>query len=599
MTKKCDKDEENALPKYLHRRDDGRSQNYYVRLVAPVDIQPFVNKKQQTYRESTGTADLRRATVIGAELVARKLREWQTLRESMGPRQKSVKTLLSKQLIRQIAGVRLSSWYETDNHQRYGDEGILEAELLEIEAFCKHSDGVMRTIISRGKGSPNWESVVEDVLDWCVTLGYDVDTTDTLFPDLIRAYAEAEGRAQTFIRARNRGDELPSDTILQTTGTCLSVMSEKYQAHKSSKVGKKTVSKNISIWEKFVAFKGDAFLDEVSSGDIYNFLEERLTTENRPWSQGYVDGHAQRALKEMFGLARTLNLMKAPNPLLNLETTPSISLDEAKARLQPRFPFTTEQLNIIFSSELYVPRCKYFKGKLASDFGVRYFGPLIGLLHGPRVREFLQLMTNDIVVVDNVPCFKFQVDFVDENSAAETTKRGRSQAKKVATDLPPRTLKNESVYRTIPIHPKLIDLGFLRYLDTRRKQSIAALPLFASALPEPGGESPLWGRAFEQSFLRYVRDKLGFGNGFGTHSFRHQFEDRIKDAQARRGLWPAGLAQHLAGRSMPRDTDRAQFREEGSEKGYGNGYQPTAVLPHFEKLDFSDIVFPAPYTERT
>lgn len=51
MTKKCDKDKDRgvALPKYMYRRDDGRSLNYYVRLVAPTEIQPYFDKKDLSF----------------------------------------------------------------------------------------------------------------------------------------------------------------------------------------------------------------------------------------------------------------------------------------------------------------------------------------------------------------------------------------------------------------------------------------------------------------------------------------------------------------------------------------------------------------------
>ena len=90
MTKKCVKDKEIALPKYLYRRDDGRSENYYVRLTAPTSVQPFLAKKEHSFRCSTGTADLRVAKVIGAEIVAKKRREWHTMCELLVEKRETV-----------------------------------------------------------------------------------------------------------------------------------------------------------------------------------------------------------------------------------------------------------------------------------------------------------------------------------------------------------------------------------------------------------------------------------------------------------------------------------------------------------------------------
>lgn len=596
MTKRCDKDRGDALPKYMYRRKDGRSLNYYVRLVAPTEIQPYLDKKDLTFRQSTGTADFRRAKVIGADIIARKLKEWDALRKFQDAKPTPVEILLTKPLIAQIAGARLQSWLATDNRARLGEDGLDDDDLAEIVEFCADYDKVLRNVNVQKKGSAYWESVKDSVLDWCLTLEYDVSEKDPQFLDLVHAFAKSEIRAQQFIAARNRGDAPDDGGILQRVGTCLSAMNAEYVEFKSKTVGPKPVSMAISIWNRFIAFKGDVFLDDVTSNDIYQFFESRLFTDKDPWSQKYVDGHAKRSLKEIFALARTRSFMSADNPMSKLEMTPKLSAEEAKKRTNPRFAFSSEQINTLLSSEWYIPDSTQFRGKLKTDLAVRYFGPLIGLLHGTRVREFLQLMTNDVSMADGILCFKFQIiintDDEIEQVESASAKKAKTRSKSGELILPKRTLKNESVIRTIPVHPKLIALGFDEYVEERRRQAGNAAPLFESSVPTPGGKTPMWGRAYEQSFLRYVRDTLEFGSGFGSHSFRHQFEDRIRHAQGTLKSWPAGMAQLLSGRQLPRDADRDIFRDIGSERDYGNGYRPSAALPYINTLNFDDIRFP-------
>lgn len=592
MTKKCVKDEGNSVPMHLYRREDGRSSNYYVRLTAPTAIQHLLNKKDHSFRCSTGTADLRRAKVIGAEIIANKRREWHTMCELLVEKRETASAPLNTQLIQQIVGARLQSWLNTDNDERHGDVGLDDEHLTEIESFCNHSDSVMRSILAQGRASRHWEGVVEDVDDWCHTLGYDIALTDPQLPVLIRAFAQAERTAQKFISARNQGDSPPDSSIVQLVRTRLSAMNDEFIDYKSKTVGPKPVSMAISIWNRFIDFTGDVALDQVTSNDVFRFFEFQLFSAPKKWSQGYVDGHAKRSLKEMFSLARTKALMTADNPVTKLEMMPQLPEAERKKRQNPRFAFSSGQINILFSSDWYAPKATQFRGKLGVDLAARFFGPLIGVLHGVRVREFLQLMTSDVLVVDGVLCFKFQVELPSENHEAEPgviEKRGSDMAEMM---LPNRSVKNDSVLRTIPVHPKLIELGFSQYVEKRRQSKTIDVPLFESSLPKPGGKSPMWGRAFEESFLRFVRDKLDFGSGFGSHSFRHQFEDRIRNSQARLGVWPAGISQLLSGRRLPRDKDRAIFRELGSEQDYGNGYQPSAVLPYLEKLIFDDVNFP-------
>ncbi|WP_425252151.1 hypothetical protein ACPJXG_20300 [Janthinobacterium sp. NFX145] len=595
VTKKCVKDKEVALPKYLYRRDDGRSENYYVRLTAPTSVQPFLDKKEHSFRCSTGTADLRVAKVIGAEIVAKKRREWHTMCELLVEKRETAFAPLTTQLIQQIVGARLQSWLNTDNDERHGDIGVDDEHLAEIEDFCIRSDSVMRSVLAQGRASRYWKGVVEDVNDWCQTLGYEIALTDPQFPALIRSFAEAERTAQKFISARNQGDAPVDPIVVQVAGTRLSDMNDEFIEYKSKTVGPKPISMAISIWNNFIAFNGDVALDKVTSNDVFRFFEFQLFSAPKKWSQGYVDGHAKRALKEMFALARTKALMTSDNPVIKLEMMPQLSDAERKKRQNPRFAFSGEQINTLFSSDWYAPNTTQFRGKLGVDLAARYFGPLIGLLHGARVREFLQLMTSDIFFVDGVLCFKFQIEMPNENRQVEHDGLGKSVSGMDDTRLPKRSLKNPSVFRTIPVHPKLIELGFSKYVEGRRQSKGIEVPLFESSVPRPGGKSPMWGRAFEQSFLRFVRDKLAFGSGFGPHSFRHQFEDRIRDSQARRGVWPAGLSQLLSGRQLLRDRDRDFFREVGSEQAYGNGYQPAAALPFLEKLIFDDVNFPVDF----
>lgn len=151
-----------------------------------------------------------------------------------------------------------------------------------------------------------------------------------MFVKLVRAFAAVERHGQNFITARNEGEDPTIDVTIPAAGTRLSEIAPRYEEVKRKSVEKKTVSKNVSIWARLVTFLEDKTLDEVSSADIFNFLQDRLYTKDEPWSQGYVDGHGKRALKEIFAFARTLGLMNAPNPVSALETTPKLSKDEVE-----------------------------------------------------------------------------------------------------------------------------------------------------------------------------------------------------------------------------------------------------------------------------
>ncbi len=592
MTKLCDTDAENTM-QYISLRKDGRSRNFHVRLVAPTAVRRLIPKSEHDFRKSTGTADREKAKAIGAKIIADKRLEWLALLNSKPAANAAVFTVLSSSLIQQIAGARLASWCATDDWERHSDEGLNGDDLAAMETFCRYTDAAMRSILAQAKGSNKWHDVVADVLEWCNQLGHEIEPSDPEFPTLVRAFAKAEKTAQEFIAARNRGDDPEVSKYSAPVGTRLSEMNTYFLEHKSTTVGKKPVTMALAIWNRFVLFKGDVFLDEVVSNDIYKFFADRLFSKDDYWSQDYANNHGKRSLSEIFALARTRSLMTNANPVATLERMPTLSEADRKSRLKPRYAFLGHHVNTLFVSEWYKPHSTHFIGKLRDDLAVRYFAPLIGQLHGSRIREVLQLMTGDILEIDGVLCFKFQTETPDESADA---KKSVESMDSVAVALPTRNLKNSSVHRTIPVHPKLIELGFAKFVAEHRKAFGSAAPLFGSSVPEPGGKSPVWGRAFEQAFLRYVRDTLKFGSGYAYHSFRHQFEDRIRDSQAI-GVWPAGLGQFLSGRKLSRDADRQFVRDVGSEGAYGRGYKPASLLPYLEKLDFTDIKFPVPFDD--
>ncbi len=85
----------------------------------------------------------------------------------------------------------------------------------------------------------------------------------------------------------------------------------------------------------------------------------------------------------------------------------------------------------------------------------RYWIPLIGLYQGMRQNEICQLYCDDVLEVDGIPCIRI-TDNVDRNQHL------------IESNL--KSVKNEQSRRTIPVHPTLIQLGFLDFVASRRKQ---------------------------------------------------------------------------------------------------------------------------------
>jgi len=368
-------------------------------------------------------------------------------------------------------------------------------------------------------------------------------------------------------------DMRPASKAIAVALPTLSDVTPLYEKQLSTK-DRKSQTTSLSCWSRFTEFCKDKPLIKVGPSDVFDFLEHRLYAETKPWTMTYCS-LVRRRLGEAFALAKTKGLC-TNNPALELEVLPKIKAAEEKKRKRPRHPYSVAQLNILFTSDWYDPAAINWRGKMKLDLGARYWVPLLGLFHGFRVREPLQLSVADIVMED-VALLKIQVD---DDSSDEAP-----------GGLPEKRLKNDATKRTVPIHPTLLELGFLEFVNSARARGANA-PLFPSSVPEKSSENPMWGRAYEQRFVPFVRDTLGFGPGFGNHSFRHTVEDALRDTQYRSGTWPAGLVPFYTGRLIPRAGDRGIIADVGSEIKYGNKGNPNLMLPWIAKLQYPGLRLP-------
>ena len=84
--------------------------------------------------------------------------------------------------------------------------------------------------------------------------------------------------------------------------------------------------------------------------------------------------------------------------------------------------------------------------------------------------------------------------------------------------------------RIAPMHSMLRNIGFLDFVERRRKSSPANpnVPLFAGLERNSRGQLALPSR-FWRTYLERIGVKSG-GDGFGSHSFRHGLADQLRKA---------------------------------------------------------------------
>lgn len=179
----------------------------------------------------------------------------------------------------------------------------------------------------------------------------------------------------------------------------------------------------------------------------------------------------------------------------------------------------------------------------------RYWIPLIGCYSGMRLNEICQLYVDDVLQVEGIWCFSV-------NGAKD------------------KRLKNTASERMLPVHPKLVDLGFLAHWGKISKT----------------GASRLWPN------LTWM-DVHGYSNGFGSwyqrfnrkyvtddpkkvfHSFRHLVTDTLKQAGVQDSIIAELVGHSHGNHSMTMGR-------------YGKRYQPRVLSEAMVHLNYGIEIEP-------
>jgi integrase len=180
--------------------------------------------------------------------------------------------------------------------------------------------------------------------------------------------------------------------------------------------------------------------------------------------------------------------------------------EEAKYNL-----FTDSQLEGIFNSWVYGTE----RPKGQSKDGVKdyyFWTPLIGLFTGARLGELIQLRTSDIGSLNGIPYFHITND--DTPKSEDNSNR--------------RTLKNSNSKRKVPIHPQLIEMGFLEYVEYLKANG--STHLFPGAYL--GGKSIKAAKSAASKWFSRLTIKIGIrayaDRLHVNHSFRHTLTDNLR-----------------------------------------------------------------------
>lgn len=170
----------------------------------------------------------------------------------------------------------------------------------------------------------------------------------------------------------------------------------------------------------------------------------------------------------------------------------------------------------------------------------RFYIPLVAQYSGMRLDEICQLHLQDVRDNDGIPCFHVN----DE---------GLKKVKTVAG------------IRIVPVHPVLIELGFLEYVKSL--QARGAVQLWPNLKKKRDGYSQDFGKWYQ----RFNRREITQHPKRVFHSFRHGAIDALKQA---------GIAETTVQELMGQENANVTFGR------YGKSFKPTVLLEVLNKVEF-------------
>ena len=228
------------------------------------------------------------------------------------------------------------------------------------------------------------------------------------------------------------------------------------------------------------------------------------------------------------------------NPFIDL------SIDTGNSK-NSRRGYNKEELELLFKSPLYT---QDMQKTLKSD-PQNIFIPLIAIYTGMRMNEICQLYKSDIKMVDGV----WSIDINRELD---------------------KSVKNDDSVRKIPIHSKLIEAGFLEYVQSVETQRLwSNLKKYEKYDNNEDGE----GR-YSKDFSKWYRTKINRkyitqDKQVVFHSFRHNVAIKLINEKVQ-GPHIAEILGHTQDLNM-------------TYSRYGDGISPALLQEEVEKISYANV----------
>jgi len=314
----------------------------------------------------------------------------------------------------------------------------------------------------------------------------------------------------------------------------------------------------------FKSYIGDVGIGEITPNDLFEFrdaiavLPKSMPRAHRMME--FVDIHAlyadrsgvdrisPQSIKKYLGAVQALLGFAFQERFIPANTGAGIKV-EGYTKKSTRRPFTKDELAQLFAAKLFTAAWSHPLSKSkVSDSTLRWLF-LLGLCTGARIEELGQILLADIKSEQGIPYIDvtdYVMDEIDER----------------------KRVKTDGSIRVIPLHPKLIALGFLDYVQ--RMRSSGAVRLFPDLEADSLGVKT---KEASRRANRLIDKAVGDDPRLVFYSFRHSFKDLCRDANI-----PKDVHDQLMGHS-PADVGG----------GYGLGRAIGNLAAHLKRIGFSFV----------
>ncbi len=276
---------------------------------------------------------------------------------------------------------------------------------------------------------------------------------------------------------------------------------------------------------RFIEVAEDRPVDAYGRGDITHFLN---TLRRLPGNYGKSPKDKERLLAEIISQADATGAKRISDKTvkrhlsalsqffkfamdqgyisnaLRGELVEDHVFKEAKRARNQREAWTPEELTKLFASPVWTGCQKLSRTQPGPHIirDAKFWLPLLALFHGGRLEEFADLRRKDIVLNDDAG----GIWSFDLNEEA-------------------RRLKTENAVRIVPMHPEILRLGFIAYVEEVAPNPED--PLFPDI--EPQGADQKRGPRITRWFVHYRREIGLYREGVAMHAFRHTVNTRLRD----------------------------------------------------------------------